>query len=100
MSTIVGEQIPAPSNPQQNVSYSFIQTAWLEVINRYGGVGPDHARNAVDAAFIAAVRQLDKLNDVPYPPLPPVLQRHVDGVWELQLAFLQAMQEAGRIRCL
>lgn len=99
-SLILGETIPAPPNPRDNVSYPFMRTIWLEAVNRYGGVTPAEARSVVETAFAAGSKQLDKLAAVPYPPLPPVLERYLNGVWDLQLSYLRVLEQVGQIRCL
>lgn len=108
ISTVLGEAIPAPKNrpsrfsikpdDKANTSFPFIKTAWLESINRFSDVPPQEARKAIDAAYIAASRHLHSLEAAGYPPLPPLLHRYLDTVWQLQLAFLQALEQTGRVR--
>lgn len=100
MSTIVEENLPIPRTPTANPSYPFVKVAWLDVVNRYAGVTVSQSRAVVDAAFQAATRRLSALAGLPYPPLPPAIQRYADGVWALQLAYLSELQAAGRIRCI
>jgi hypothetical protein len=108
ISTVLGETIPAPKkrpsrfstkpDDNANTSFPFIKTAWLESINRFSAVPPHEARKAIDAAYIAASRHLQSLEEAGYPALPPLLHRYLETVWELQLAFLQALGETGRVR--
>lgn len=100
ISTILGENIPPSRDPTNNASYPFIKTVWLEAINRYGGLPSNEAREAADAGFFAATRKFGKLSEAQYPPLPPHFQLYLERTWELQLAYLKVLQEAGRIRCL
>jgi hypothetical protein len=100
MSLILGETIPAPPNPRSNVSLPLLQAIWLESVNRFGNVTPAEARSVVETAFAAGSKQSDKLATAPYPPLPPVLERYLTGVWDLQVSYLRALEQVGRIRCL
>ena len=100
MSTVVGESLPTPRRVAENVSYPFVQTAWLEALNRYAGLAPREARDIAEAAYAAAVRHRQQIASVPYPPLPVALERYVDGVWQLQTAFLDVLHQSGRIRLL
>jgi hypothetical protein len=100
MSAVLGEQLPIPRSPAMNLSYPFIQAAWLDIVNRYAGVPLDQSRAIADVAFQAAVQKVRSLADVPYPPLPPSVQRYADAVWALQLAYVHELQVAGRIRCI
>ncbi len=100
MSSVVGDNLPIPRAATSNPSYPFIKVAWLDIINRYGGVAANESRAIVDAGFQAATRKRLSLADVPYPPLPPAVQRYADGVWAFQLEYLRELQSIGRIRCL
>ena len=100
MSGIVGDDLPIPRNPAENPSYPFVKAAWLDIVNRHASLSPKPSRAAVDAAFDAATRREPALADVPYPPLPPALVRYAAGVWDQQLAYLDQLQAAGRLRCI
>lgn len=98
LSSILGQEIPAARDRQENQSYPFIKTTWLEAINRFIKVPPDEARAAVEVGFHAASKRLKSLEAAPYPPIPPILQRYLDSTWQLQLAFLKVLEESGRVR--
>lgn len=98
MSAILGEAVPPARPDSVNSSYPFLKMAWLEAINRYERVKPEQARAAVEVAFHHATKQLSSLSATPYPPIPPVLKRYLDGVWDLQLAYLAALADTGRVR--
>lgn len=98
ISTVLGENVPSARNTPANASYPFLKTAWLETINRYARSKPEDARAAVEVAFHQATRQLKSLNDVPYPPLPQALRTYLESTWELQLAYLRALEAGGRVR--
>jgi len=100
MSSLIGENIPVPRGATSNPSYPFVKVAWLDIVNRYGGVPANESRAIVDAAFQAATRKHRSLVDVPYPPLPPAVQRYADGVWAFQLEYLRELQSIGRISCM
>jgi hypothetical protein len=98
ISSILGEEIAAARDRQENESYPFIKTTWLEAINRFINVPPEEARAAVEVGFHAASKRLKTLEAAPYPPIPPILQRYLDSTWQLQLAFLKVLEESGRLR--
>lgn len=99
-SVVIGERIPAPRNAQLNASHSFIESAWLEVLNRYAGLKPIEARAVVEAGFSAASTELGRLSKVPYPALPEALEKYLEGTWHLQMEYMKALEQSSRIRCL
>jgi hypothetical protein len=100
MSTVLGETLPVPRDRTQNRSYAFVTTAWLDVLNRYGSLPLKEARDIVEAAYGAGRRRSKSLGKITYPGVPPALERYLEGTWELQMAFLRSLEQAGRIRWL
>jgi len=98
LSSIVGDDVPIPRNAATNPSYPFVKAAWLDIINRYAGAPISQSRTAVEAAFQAATGRLSVLAEVPYPPLPPAVQRYADGTWAQQLAYLTVLVTERRVR--
>jgi hypothetical protein len=100
MTLVVGDTLPTPKFGRENVSYPFIQTAWLDTLNRHAKLSPQLARQVADAAFTAAAKQAKELSAVPYPDLPPAIESYAEAVWHLQLAYLDALQRSGTVRLL
>jgi hypothetical protein len=100
MSIVVGDQLPIPKAALDNPSYPFLQTAWLDVLNRHANMAQPVARDIAEAAFTSAVQHRPELSSVPYPPLPRAIEIYAEAVWSLQLSYLASMQAAGRLRWL
>jgi hypothetical protein len=110
LSTIIGEPIPTPRKVRANVSTPVIMALWLNALNtqmkgqdpntaELGPLGAAQRRlRAVSEAFDVAGKQMPFVRDMSYPPLPKPIREYLDGVWSIELAYLSALEAAGRLR--